>query len=136
VGRWGFSHKAKAFKRVVFPVIFLCFFLPAKSKTIWEGELYWVQANGVWVVRKDGALDLGWVGDKISHVQNVALAVGLGLFFSFFSLLQNRLRWDFPQLDRPDVVRILDTILDFPASVGIFTSEARNKKSVGIKRMG
>lgn len=86
-GQRGFqSQRRRHLKRgCCFSCYFPLFFLPAKSKTIWEEELYWVQANGVRVGCKAGYIGfgVGWEG-KISHVQNVASVAGLGLIFSSF----------------------------------------------------
>lgn len=88
-GQRGFNQMAKAFKKgLFFSCYFLCIFLPVKSKSFWEEELYWVQAIGVWVVRKRwGILDLGLVGGQNIARTKCGMVVGLGLFFSLFFFL-------------------------------------------------
>jgi hypothetical protein len=136
---------AKAFKKgLFFSCYFLCIFLPVKSKSFWEEELYWVQAIGVWVVRKRwGILDLGLVGGQNIARTKCGMVVGLGLFFfSFFflffrffsfSLLQSRLRWDYLG---SVFIRTRQSYFRHSRIKLGYHGEARNKKNVGIKRTG
>lgn len=85
VGRGVSVTMAKASKKglLFFPVIFLCFFLPAKSKTIWEEKLYWVQANGVWVGCKDGVYWI-WGGLGGQNIARTKCGIGCGVGSVFF----------------------------------------------------
>lgn len=144
-GQRGFNQMAKAFKKgLFFSCYFLCIFLPVKSKSFWEEELYWVQAIGVWVVRKRwGILDLGLVGGQNIARTKCGMVVGLGLFFfsfSFFffrffsfSLLQSRLRWGLPGLS----LNHLDTAIlfsAFPHQTGLSRRSTKQKKKTLVSK--
>lgn len=87
-GQRGFqSQRRRHLKRgCCFSCYFPSFFLPAKSETIWEEELYWVQANGVRVGCKDGVYWIrgGLGGQNIARTKcGIGCGVGSDFFFLF-----------------------------------------------------
>lgn len=148
-GQRGFqSQRRRHLKRgCCFSCYFPLFFLPAKSKTIWEEELYWVQANGVRVGCKDGVYWIrgGLGGQNIARTKcGIGCGVGSDFFFLFifipiFSPSKSASLGSWTGLNGGVFPVRMDT-LQYPQHSCIhkcYLSPAKHKKkSVGIKRMG